>query len=292
MFSSDHPPLSPFRDLTQTVEMYSITELATQLHAAQQAISKERVQWSNSGKAGYLTRREPAGLFSGKWTWNSSFIVVQVVKCELEIYAKADATGQMGEPKGKPKAVLTVKRSGDAAQPCLEESLAKEAGTDALLRVVGAHPGNELTLGCKDAADRDAWVASINRASSGFVPSREAAEALQRANDALPPEAHEKLERVKSMVSRGWVSFHARAKVRRPSNSTDPAENSSASRRHSNTSPSLWERRSGRARVLANGHPEHSQRGRCQSPPWPRNPLRPRRWRRPNSSRAWSTRAS
>ena len=217
---------SVVREMKAKPEGVSKEEKARRIEQAEAAISLERGAWSNSGKVGYLMKQEKAGLFGGK-KWKPKFFMLKMIASELEVYDRANSTGLVGEPKGKPKARFHLTRQKATAAAHTDAKLAKGSGTEILLKLTDPKDG-ELVLACKDAAERDAWLASISSCLAGFQASPAAAEALEKAKalkvesaevlaafaagteqldySKLPIAAQEQLQKIDSLLETGLLS--------------------------------------------------------------------------------------
>ena len=82
-----------------------------QIREADFVIAAEKKVWANETKVGYLTKMEKtSSLFQSKKP-KSFFFMLNMLSDELEIYVKANQTGLVGEPTGKPRSVWKYSRN-------------------------------------------------------------------------------------------------------------------------------------------------------------------------------------
>jgi len=202
----------------------TVAQKQAAIEAAEKKIKADKEAWANSGKAGYMKKKEKGGMFGGT-KWKDIFFMVKMVRSEMEIYVKGNSTGTVGEPKGKPKAVFKLSK-GLKVSP-----LDDVKGAPKYLLELSDPASGVLQLGCATAKDREDWAEAIRKCVEGFKVSAAAQAELDKANalvvhaaihggeevpvhddyedldiSKLPIQAQEQLSKIDSLLETGLLS--------------------------------------------------------------------------------------
>jgi hypothetical protein len=196
----------------------SAAQKQAKVEGATNALGKERELWANTGKVGYLLKKEMSGMCIGP-RWKPMFCMLNMATSELEVYAKADSAGRVGQPKGRPREVLALPNRLQTT-PLFDRG--KSGGGRFVLELKDPSSGTVLQLGCKSETERNEWAAAITRCAEGFKPSTAAQKALDEAKalvvqatthgstlgdiSSLPAAAQEQLVKIDSLLQVGLLS--------------------------------------------------------------------------------------